>query len=239
MWHGFYKRLAPKNIPDLLSKITLFCCIIILMNYAFNVSYRAAPSLSFRYIILNSIAVGGPFVLLFFLVLTKQAGLQRSLVELARFDYLTKLPNRRFFLKQSEVALSEVDFSVLMILDVDHFKKVNDTWGHAVGDECLKSLSHILARSIRSDDLVGRLGGEEFGILLRNTRLDRISYLTSKLLKPFPFNAGGALQHLTVTVSIGACEITKDGDLDAALIVADQALYKAKENGRARLEIAA
>lgn len=83
----------------------------------------------------------------------------------------------------------------------------------------------------------------EFGILLRNTRLDKISYFTSKLLQPFPFNAnffnsGDELQYLTVTASIGARAIAKDGDLDAALITADTALYRAKENGRAQLDIA-
>lgn len=239
MLHGFYKWLSPRSLIDLAVKIALVCGIIILLNFAFNRYYIDAPNLTLEYLVVNSIVVGGPFVLLFFFVLTKQIGLQKSLVELARFDHLTNIPNRRYFLKQAEAAILTDDFSVLLLLDVDHFKSVNDTWGHAVGDECLKSLSHILARTVRSDDIVGRLGGEEFGILLRNTRLDMIGYISTHLLKPFPFNAKGDLNHLTVTVSIGACEIAKGGDLEAALVTADQALYKAKDRGRCRLERAA
>jgi len=239
MWHRFYKFLAPKSVIDLCAKVIFFCVLINVMNFAFNMWYPDAPSLPFQYIFLNGLLVGGPFVLLFFLVLIKQVKLQKSMVRLARYDDLTNLPNRRHFLKQTAMAIAEDEFAVLLIMDVDHFKRVNDTWGHTVGDACLRNIGHILARSIRSDDLVGRLGGEEFGILLRDTRLDRISYIVTKLLQPLPFNAGGKLEHLSVTLSIGACEIARGGDLDAAMIIADKALYRAKDNGRARMELAA
>jgi diguanylate cyclase len=239
VWHNIYKYLVPRNIPDLLAKMAFWCGAIALMNFGFNRFYPNAPTLPAKYLITHAIVVGGPFIALCFLILTKQVSLQRTLVRFARFDALTDLPNRRHFLKRAEAITLEVDTSVLLLLDVDHFKVVNDTWGHSVGDECLRSISHIFASVVRSDDIVGRLGGEEFGILLRNTNLNRIDYLTEKLLRPLPFNAGPNLEHLTVTVSIGACEIARGGDLDASMIDADKALYLAKANGRCRIETAA
>lgn len=238
MWHMAHKYLAPRNIPDYFAKMILWCAAIAVMNFAFNKFYPNAPELSPEYIITHAFVVGGPFVLLCFLIVTKQIELQRTFVKFARFDALTGLANRRHFLKRAAAIILEDKTSVLLLLDIDHFKAVNDTWGHSAGDECLKSISHIFAGSVRSDDLVGRLGGEEFGILLRNIRLKDIGYLTDKLLRPLPFNAGPSLEHLSVTVSVGAYEIINGGDLDVAMREADKALYRAKANGRCRVEMA-
>jgi len=237
MWHTFYKWISPKSRTDLILKMLLFTGLIILLNIASNRALNIGPTLPLQYLVLNSVVVGSPFVLLFFLILIKQVSLQKSLVRLSRFDHLTNLPNRRFFIKTCKEVVENDASSVLLVLDIDNFKDINDTWGHAVGDECLRSVGYILARTIRTDDAVGRLGGEEFGILLRNTRVAHIDYMTTTLLRPFPFRSELGPQNLSVTVSIGACEIPKGGDLDAAFLAADTALYHAKRNGKHRLEV--
>ncbi|MDG3040520.1 GGDEF domain-containing protein [Roseicyclus marinus] len=237
MWHKFYKWISPRSRVDLVFKVMIFLGLIIIFNVAFNRISNMGPKLSLQYLILNGLIVGGPFVASFFLILIKQAGLQKSLVRLSRFDHLTNLPNRRFFMKSCAEIVEKDAYAVLLVLDIDNFKAINDTWGHEVGDECLRSVGYILARTLRVDDLVGRLGGEEFGILLRNTRISNIGYIKTALLRPFPFKSEIGPQNLSVTVSIGACEIPKGGDLAVAFRSADSALYKAKRSGKARLEV--
>lgn len=231
--------VAPRSAVDLLVKTLVLVGVFTAFDFAIGRMMQDIISGHVIMELLITFLIGAPFGLFVLCIMAVQRKLKVRLRHLSRFDPMTGLANRRYFLEQAEEAIAKNDQSILLLLDVDHFKKVNDTWGHAVGDECLKSIGYVLARCARTDDLVGRLGGEEFGILLRDTSIDRISGIKEKLLKPMPFNAGEGLEHLTGTVSIGAVEILKGGDLNDALIAADMALYQAKQNGRARLEIAA
>ena len=166
-----------------------------------------------------------------------------DLFELATIDPLTKALNRRAFMRFSERELSRFkrDHSQLatLMLDIDHFKSVNDEYGHATGDQVLSKMVSIASSVLRQEDLVGRLGGEEFAIVLVDsdaTAAMKVAERIRQAIKQvkFPSDAGP----FNVSVSIGVSEpFYSDGSIDKALERADTALYAAKRNGRDRVEL--
>ncbi len=122
----------------------------------------------------------------------------------------------------------------VLLLDVDHFKNINDQYGHAVGDRVLQELSALVARNIRSDDYFARWGGEEFIIVSANTRRHRAQEMAEKLRRLIA--AERFVDGLEVTVSIGVAQIHEGESLEGLFSRTDQALYRAKEEGRNRVE---
>ncbi|MFC3225918.1 diguanylate cyclase [Marinibaculum pumilum] len=166
----------------------------------------------------------------------------RELERLASLDPLTGLRNRRAFLElaEHEIARARRDgtnLSVLMI-DIDHFKRVNDTYGHAAGDEVIRNIAQLIRSLSREADIVARFGGEEFVILLPNCRYADARAFGERLRAQVADNAtrhGDA--SITVTVSVGCVEFKPQStDLDTAIDSADHALYVAKRLGRNRVE---
>lgn len=168
---------------------------------------------------------------------------QKDLQRLTRLDGLTGLYNRSTFveLTRQELARAQRQGSAtsILLLDLDFFKHVNDTWGHPAGDAVLKNVAAVTNNTVRSTDLVGRLGGEEFIILLPNTAQDAARKLAEKLRinlqrSPTPWEHG----HIKSTVSIGVASTTatENRDFDHLYTSADKALYSAKEKGRNRVE---
>jgi diguanylate cyclase (GGDEF)-like protein len=172
--------------------------------------------------------------------------LQRAnseLASLAATDGLTQLPNKRSFneVLARELALADRNATALslVVVDVDHFKKINDTWGHAVGDIVLAHLADILKKSLRTSDFAARYGGEEFVLLLPCTPRDGAALVAERVRamvaeKPFPANDGT----VSVNVSLGVASIIGPGCRDAAAKFferADAALYAAKNGGRNRV----
>jgi diguanylate cyclase (GGDEF)-like protein len=164
----------------------------------------------------------------------------------ARTDALTNLINRRYFLElaESELARSQRygnPLSMLM-LDIDFFKQVNDTYGHKTGDMVLQNLAEICRNSMREVDIIGRLGGEEFAVLLpqtdRNRALEAADRLRLSIADAVLTSASGS--PLKLTVSIGVTTLTgENSSVDLLLSQADQALYRAKEAGRNSVAVAA
>ncbi len=169
---------------------------------------------------------------------------QLSLIKQALEDPLTELKNRRAFSKDFDsynLSLGrKKEKYVLAVCDLDKFKSVNDTYGHDVGDLVLKHFANILKKTLRPSDVIARMGGEEFVILLTNTNavtaqkiLDRLRQITEK--NPCPLKGKNKGQTLKFTTSIGYAEGPIKGDdvtMDTYIKLADKALYKAKENGR-------
>lgn len=163
-----------------------------------------------------------------------------ELERLSAIDPLTGLMNRRYFDKRliAECRRSKREMSNLSLamLDIDHFKKINDTYGHLCGDHCLKEFATILKETIkRPSDIICRYGGEEFVIILPNTSLEGLAKLLEKVRKNVAskkINFEG--QALTMTVSIGACSraVLYDEQPHSIIAIADEQLYKAKESGR-------
>ena len=124
----------------------------------------------------------------------------------------------------------------LIIFDIDHFKKINDTYGHKVGDEVLKALSKLIKKNIRKIDFAARWGGEEFVILAPETNVEGAKKLAEKLrqaVETYKFPTVGK-----VTISLGVAQLEPDEKPEDFIVRADMALYKAKEGGRNRVEIA-
>jgi len=169
--------------------------------------------------------------------------IESELREEAATDALTGLPNRRYFLAELErhwarVVRNEVGEVAVMMLDLDHFKRVNDTYGHATGDEVLKHLAALIRDALRRGDLVGRLGGEEFAVLQVGAPREEALRLAQRIRQCVEDSmvptAGGDLRY---TASIGVTALAEsDRDWRAALLRADAALYRAKESGRNRVE---
>lgn len=168
---------------------------------------------------------------------------QAELAHLATRDFLTGLYTRREFLRLAEIEMARAargpTDTCLLMLDLDFFKQVNDRFGHPVGDEVLTQVAAILTNALRVSDLVGRMGGEEFIVLLPNTsRGDAIVVADNlrKKIKEHALHVNGV--SIPVTVSIGVSGFDRDNlvSLDRLYAVADRALYAAKELGRDRVE---
>jgi diguanylate cyclase (GGDEF)-like protein len=153
----------------------------------------------------------------------------------ARKDFLTGLSNRRYFMELAEAALLRSErytrpLSVFM-LDIDHFKKINDTYGHQVGDEVLRHLSEIMQKALREVDIIGRIGGEEFAVLLPETTLDNATKVAERLREKISLHAIPLISGLPLhfSVSIGVAVLSSKGlNIDTLLNFADEALYEAK-----------
>ncbi len=169
--------------------------------------------------------------------------MQAQLYDSATRDPLTLAFNRRYF---SERLLSEWAYAkrhrspcALVAIDADHFKRINDTYGHAAGDYVLKSLVAVGQKVVRKEDLLARVGGEEFMVLARGTERHQAIVLAERIriaVEQFPFEFGG--QKLKITISLG---VSTSDDLgvethEEMSARADEFLYRAKENGRNRVE---
>jgi len=148
-------------------------------------------------------------------------------------DPLTRLLNRRAFFEQVKKRLELYGHSgwAVMTCDLDHFKMVNDTWGHVAGDRALKEFGALLARTVRQDDLAARFGGEEFVLLIRSTSL-HTAVLVAERLRSSVMNLHIPATAHTLTASFGVVQLNSNGDINQAIEQADRLLYEAKHAGR-------
>ncbi len=169
--------------------------------------------------------------------------LEIKLKNQVNYDYLTGLYSRGWFMNQSEIELNrsvryDSPLSLLMI-DIDFFKRVNDTYGHQAGDLVLKSFADISGQALREFDMCGRLGGEEFAILLPETTNDSALQAAERLRTAvenanIQLDSGGPV--IRITISIGVSSLLSNNDNISLLISrADKALYEAKNSGRNRV----
>ena len=176
---------------------------------------------------------------------TERMHLEAELRELAYHDPLTGAHNRRSFMAQLQNELDRVQrtqqSAAVLMLDIDHFKQVNDTWGHDAGDVVLKALVNTLGQELRRIDMLGRLGGEEFAVLLPATDAtgalelaERLRTQVESAAVAWPTAQPDGLIH--ITISLGVALLTADDhDAVAVLKIADHALYEAKHTGRNRV----
>jgi diguanylate cyclase (GGDEF)-like protein/PAS domain S-box-containing protein len=158
---------------------------------------------------------------------------------LAEQDPLTGLANRRHLdlflaVQQEVVRRTGAPFSII-IADLDHFKDINDTWGHQVGDKALVAFGQVLRRHCRTGDVPGRFGGEEFLIILPGSRLAQARVIAERIRAAAPAASPPELNGRKITSSFGVAEATQDRSVEELIRDADAALYAAKTGGRDRV----
>ena len=171
----------------------------------------------------------------------RQVANTRRMRTMAMTDELTRLPNRRHILTALEVvfdaAKRERRATTVIAFDIDRFKRINDTWGHAAGDAVLRAVAHTCRQALRPSDLIGRTGGEEFLIVLHDATPAQAREVAERLrtaVEALDFSS--VAEGLEVTISLGVFVSHKD-EPHAAIAAADSLLYRAKESGRNRVEM--
>ncbi|WP_319780708.1 GGDEF domain-containing protein [Maridesulfovibrio sp.] len=159
---------------------------------------------------------------------------------LASTDHLTGTNNRRSFMKRAEIEFDRLERYggelYLMMLDIDHFKNINDTYGHNVGDVVLKEFVSCCISTLRTSDVFSRVGGEEFAALLIHGSVKDAQMVAERLRKSVENMEVRAGQHVVkLTVSIGLAVVSKKSNVETILKRADKCLYQAKAEGRNRV----
>lgn len=170
-------------------------------------------------------------------------------------DELTKVLNRRGFFKLVEPLFNEINFIKsnpnrrknlkitnlsILLLDIDNFKKINDTYGHLIGDKVLITVANLIKDRLRDIDLIGRYGGEEIVISLLGANKNSAYNVAEEIRKKISTTQIKVKKNkkINITVSIGVAELTKEKTLDELIEKADQAMYKAKKSGKNKTIIA-
>lgn len=187
--------------------------------------------------------VAPPAVWLMVWLLREAESARSTAVRLSITDPLTHAFNRRYFFRAGELMLGEADEqetgAAVLLLDIDHFKSVNDRHGHATGDQVLVQVCDACRGCLRAQDVLARLGGEEFGILLHRTSLgvamDIAERLRSAVANLSIETESGAILHATVSIGVVATRHLPTRGLDELLAAADHAMYSAKQTGRNRV----
>lgn len=185
-------------------------------------------------VVMLTFMAGGPFLALNLLVSAHLLRMEGKMAQLAATDVLTGLRNRRAFISEAGRLHDKGTPGLVLILDADHFKRINDEFGHAVGDDCLRALAAQINQVTRETDVVGRIGGEEFGIYMPGATKREAQGLGLRLCEGVEFTCTAG-RPLKITSSIGGTSTRHGEALDAAMIRADRALYAAKVGGRARM----
>ncbi len=166
----------------------------------------------------------------------------KSFERLSLTDDLTQIPNRRLISRiiNQEISkcIKEECYFSIAIIDIDYFKIINDEYGHNVGDKILKAFAKFLKKSINKDDKIGRWGGEEFIVLMKNTQIDQAKTIMENIRKKVPqqsFYQGSDCKSFTVSIGLSQWHTDSD-DFESLFIKADKALYRAKRSGRNRVE---
>ena len=189
--------------------------------------------------ILVSISLYDDLYILLVSDVTQLTRYEEKLRELAERDYLTNVYNRRMFENllnhEMEKAKRYGRPLSLIMFDIDHFKKVNDTFGHQVGDQVLKKLVDTVRESLRRTDILARWGGEEFMILIPEADVDSAAKLAERLRKIIENTEFGKAGR--ITVSFGVTQMRKEDTVDTLVMRVDKAVYRAKRKGRNRVEV--
>lgn len=174
--------------------------------------------------------------------LTERKQLEEKLRAQAMTDPLTGVFNRRYLQAQATIEMSRARRQnhpiALITIDIDHFKHINDEYGHDIGDEILKNFTQIVSDLLRQEDLLCRVGGEEFAVLLPNTAIEQAQQVAERIRASIEeatttVEYEGTQQALKITASLGVTPVlAEEKSLKPALKRADIGLYEAKENGR-------
>jgi diguanylate cyclase (GGDEF)-like protein len=183
-----------------------------------------------------------PISIAFILLAMAKERAELSHKNAAKLDPLTGLPNRRAFLQDAEqlraMQIARGQAIAVLMIDLDHFKSINDRFGHSVGDRVLQIFANTAREHLRAFDLVGRLGGEEFAVVIANGDGENATMVAERIRSDFAAAAGLVDGHaVQATASVGVALIDRPADEVSLLGEADKALYRAKDLGRNRVAV--
>jgi len=190
------------------------------------------------------LVLAGPFFYLLLSRVRQLAIAQHELMNVASTDALTSCLNRRAFTAMIEAYLDRVERAhveaqgALLIVDVDHFKRINDSFGHDHGDEALQLVARTIRESVRDIDLVGRMGGEEFGVFLPGADPNRSATIAERIraaIQAVVFSPKG--KRHPISASVGGATFNHRSDFSRLYRLADERLYAAKRQGRNRIDL--
>lgn len=230
LWSDFARELlVPRGPLAWAARLVVWCgCVFVsffALRHVFGLPVHAATD--FVVVALSC----APVIILAMLVHRQTEASLNIMTHAALTDPLTGLMNRRAFHKAVELAGP----GAVLVIDIDHFKYVNDRHGHAVGDEVLRAMSEHLRRNIRNNDKIARLGGEEFAVYLPNCDSMEIDGIGERLCSGFVVYNDRVPVPVKVTMSVGAAYSQMSSSTERLIRNADQALYQAKRSGRACL----
>jgi len=230
-----FSALAIRRPIDIVLRPALFLFAITIVQLAVKITLTELRGSDLLIDTVLVLLITTPFVCLCFALLYEQDRQQRDLSNEAQTDELTGLPNRRAFFRRSKSALRAGRQGYFLIIDADHFKRINDTLGHPSGDVCLQAIADRIKNILREYDLIGRIGGEEFGVLLFERTIEELQRTAGRLCFPINVSIQGHPEPLRLTVSAGATEIRPGDRIEDVTTRADEALIGAKNNGRERM----
>lgn len=228
--------VAPRSWLGLLVKAVVLVACFTLVDLVVSRATVGWTNNNTPVTMLVTFLVGAPFGLFVMWVMRLQHDLKEQLQYLSETDVLTGLPNRNAFFDRASKSLDNNSACTVLMIDVDHFKKINDTYGHYAGDVALAQIGQHLRKILRSDDIVGRIGGEEFAVLLSTNEPAAVNRVAGNICDTIQIDMRRAgdtnIQSFNVTFSIGAVVALPGQRLIDLMKFADESLYKAKSSGR-------
>ena len=233
-WGDWVSGLAPIIDPGTGNVVAVF-------GFDINAKNWNATIARFRWLGITISSLVAAVILLFGLFSYRQHALAAKIHHSARHDPLTGLLNRKIFVERVQQTISERrgEGVAVLYLDLDHFKDVNDTLGHSVGDELLRSVAERLRINLRRGDCVGRIGGDEFAVMIKAKNVSTEAHvMAARLIAAMrePFESGANNIRSDASIGIAICNY-RDEDAEKLLSYADIALYGAKNDGRGRYKV--
>lgn len=232
--------VAPRSCADLLVKAFLLVTTFTFFDWLVGHATLSLTEGSVVWSRAVTFMIGAPFGLFVMAVLAVQRRLKARLRHLSETDVLTTLANRASFMARAEDAIESGMGAAVLMLDVDHFKSINDTHGHYAGDVALQQIGAHIRAQTRENDIVGRIGGEEFAVLLADTNPEGVVAISNRFCQDISVtlthdNSAETIITFSVTLSVGGVRALPNHSLIDLMCAADKALYKAKAAGRNRV----
>jgi diguanylate cyclase (GGDEF)-like protein len=228
----FVRLTAPGGKADFLFKLTVLIVICGILNHLRHLLVYGFPGhKTYWQNLFDASFTALPMGAFGLMLIGHLSALQKLLYLQATRDPLTDLPNRRWFMEKAPETLAPSQ--AVMIIDIDHFKLINDTLGHHIGDACLQQMAKHLEHCIETGDILARIGGEEFAAVIAQADDAKLHRIATRMAEGILLHAGqGAAK--TVSVSVGIARSTVMLSRLEAMSLADKAVYLAKSEGRAR-----
>ncbi|MFQ6554154.1 GGDEF domain-containing protein [Aestuariibius insulae] len=237
MLNRIFNLLAVHSLSEGVLKGTLIMMLAIVLHFAVDYGLDGHLWMPPVDLALTTVLVGSPFLVLMLTALAHFKRLELRFFNLSRTDPLTGLPNRQAFFDEAANRLEQARGGAVLLVDVDHFKQINDTYGHSTGDHCLTVVADHLRAMTRADDLVARIGGEEFAFYFPALSAQAMHSIEERLCKTLDIQLADMMDPIKITVSAGAVMVASGQEIETLLARADEALYRAKRSGRARLRM--